>query len=129
MLGRFSSCVLMNREGVEVHTNAKPGQCSATLTEQAGSLKYLRYGLRDLAEKSSRQYRPIMPPWVYNQNAVFALSCLLRKPATREKTLMDTCAHCVPTMFRQKKKHPYPGSPRLLVREKSDTIVAVRNSV
>ena len=32
-------------------------------------------------------------------------------------------------MLRQKKKHPYPGSSRLLVREKSDTIVAVRNSV
>ena len=39
MLGKLSSCVLMDREEVEVHLNAKPGQYSATLTGKSLVIK------------------------------------------------------------------------------------------
>ena len=64
---------------------------------------------------------------IRTQNSLY-LACSGNQPHDK-KRLADTYTFCVPTMLRQKKKYPYPGSSRLLVREKSDTIIAVGNSV
>ena len=48
ILAEFSFCVFMDRDGVEVHKNAKRerGQHPAILTELAWSIKDLLYGIK-----------------------------------------------------------------------------------
>ena len=68
ILAKFSFCVFMDRDEVEVHKNAKRerGQYPATLTELAWSIKDLLYGIGS-AEKMTFVLVYFFEHWKGNQ--------------------------------------------------------------